>query len=275
MHTIMSIDVGIVKLAFALFKRLEGTHEYILDKWSVVNLTQDGVVNIPLVCCECAKKATCTKNGVHFCAKHGKKSGGFLPSSELKLSNINKLKKDKVFELMTQLGLVAPDITSKQDLVKALKVHIDQNVLQPLQKTNASKLDLNIIGRNIKQNFDAIDTCHINEVIIENQIGPQAIRMKTIQGMLSQYFIMRHDNVSIKFVNASNKLKCGVPPFITTETTYKDRKDMGIHMCKHIIQTNELYTMDWLEFINSKKKVSGIADLADCFLQGLWYIDSF
>jgi hypothetical protein len=278
MHTIISIDVGIVKLAFALFKRLEGTHEFVLDKWSVVNLTRDSIIDAPLVCCECVKKATCTKNGVHFCAKHGKKSGGLLPSSELKLSNINKLKKDQVLELMTNLGLVAPVSNSKQDLVKALKDYIDKHVLQPLAKTNASKLDLNTIGRNIKQNFDAIDMCHIDEVIIENQIGPQAIRMKTIQGMLSQYFIMRHDNVSIKFVNASNKLKCDVPPLATdelvTETTYKDRKDMGIHMCKHIIQTNELYTAGWLGFINSKKKVTGIADLADCFLQGLWYINT-
>jgi len=277
MHTIISIDVGIVKLAFALFKRLEGTQEFVLDKWSVVNLTQDGIVSAPLACNECVKKATCVKNGTHFCAKHGKKSGGLLPSSELKLSNINKLKKDQVVELMTKLGLVVALDNSKQDLVKALKDHIDKNILQPLEKTNASKLDLNIIGRNIKQNFDALfadDACHIDEVIIENQIGPQAIRMKTIQGMLSQYFIMRHDNISIKFVNASNKLKCDVPPDAIVETTYKDRKDMGIHMCKHIIQTNELYTADWLEFINSKKKVTGIADLSDCFLQGLWYINT-
>ena len=277
MHTIISIDVGIVKLAFALFKRLEGAHEFTLDKWCVVNLTRDSVIEPLIACSECSKKATCTKNGVHFCAKHGKKSGGLLPSSELKLSNINKLKKELVIELMTKLGLTFEPSGSKQDLVKTVKDYIDKNMLQPVVKTNASKLDLNTIGRNIKQNFDAIfagDTCHVDEVIIENQIGPQAIRMKTIQGMLSQYFIMRHDNVSIKFVNASNKLKCDVP--LTTgevvETTYKDRKDMGIHMCKHIIQTNELYTADWLEFVNSKKKVTGIADLSDCFLQGLWYI---
>jgi hypothetical protein len=281
MQTIISIDVGIVKLAFALFKRLEGTHEFILDEWCVVNLTRDSVIETPIACSECCKKATCTKNSVLFCAKHGKKSGGLLPSSELKLSIINKLKKELVMELMTKLGLNLPvnSNSSKQDLVKTVKEHIDKNMLQPLAKTNASKLDLNIIGRNIKRNFDAIfagDTCHVDEVIIENQIGPQAIRMKTIQGMLSQYFIMRHDNVSIKFVNASNKLKCNAPLTLgeVVETTYKDRKDMGIHMCKHIIQTNELYKADWLEFVNSKKKVTGIADLSDCFLQGLWYIDT-
>ena len=45
-------------------------------------------------------------------------------------------------------------------------------------------------------------------VIIENQIGPLAIRMKTIQGMIVQYFIMSNLNVEhIEFISASNKLK--------------------------------------------------------------------
>lgn len=296
----MSIDVGIVKLAFALFKQgdtINGAKEpFLLDKWAVINLTKDSVDSVSAMCIECVKKATCTKGSVHYCAKHGKKSGGLLPSSELKLSNINKLKKESVVELLTKLGLpIGTDAASKnkKDLILIIKDHLEKNVLTPIVKTNASKLDLNIIGRNIKNNFDEIfadDTCHIDEVIIENQIGPQAIRMKAVQGMLSQYFIMRHDNVAIKFVNASNKLKgelfCNPvdatvdatidatvdDTIVTTDTTYKDRKEMGIQMCKNIIQTNPY--KKWSAFIESKKKVTGIADLSDCFLQGLWYIST-
>jgi hypothetical protein len=296
MRTIISIDVGIVKLAFALFKQAEddtnGAKEpFLLDKWAVINLTKDSVDSVSTTCIECVKKATCTKGSLHYCAKHGKKSGGLLPSSELKLSNINKLKKESVVELLTKLGLpIGTDTASKnkKDLILAIKDHLEKNVLTPIVKTNASKLDLNIIGRNIKNNFDEIfadDKCHIDEVIIENQIGPQAIRMKAVQGMLSQYFIMRHDNVTIKFVNASNKLKgelfCNpvddtvddtIDATDTTVTTYKDRKEMGIQMCKNIIQTNPY--KKWSAFIESKKKVTGIADLSDCFLQGLWYIST-
>jgi hypothetical protein len=276
MRTIVSVDVGIVKLAFALFKQDEEGEPFLLDKWSVINLTQNTVDTVGATCCECVKKATCYKGTLHYCAKHGKKSGGLLPSTELKLSNINKLKKEAVLELIVKLGLVNDDYSSKnkKDLVSIVKDHLEKNVLTPIVKTNASKLDLNTIGRNIKTNFDEIfadDTCHIDEVIIENQIGPQAIRMKTIQGMLSQYFIMRYDNVSIKFVNASNKLKGETSSSIVI-STYKDRKEMGIQMCKNIIQTDPY--KKWTEFLDSKKKTTGIADLSDCFLQGLWYIST-
>ena len=272
MRTIISIDVGIVKLAFALFKQDKEGEPFLLDKWSVINLTQNSVDAVGPICSECVKKATCFKGSLHYCAKHGKKSGGLLPSSELKLSNINKLKKEQIIELMMKLGITTNDDLKKQDLVAKIKDHLDKNMLSPIVKTNASKLDLNVIGRNIKNNFDEIfagDTCPIDEVIIENQIGPQAIRMKAVQGMLSQYFIMRHDNVSIKFVNASNKLKGDTLPITTT---YKDRKEMGIQMCKNIIQT-EPYKK-WAAFIDSKKKITGIADLSDCFLQGICYVST-
>lgn len=280
MKTIISIDVGIVKLAFALFKQTEVGEPFILEKWSVINLTKNSTDSLTATCCECSKKATCVKGSLHYCSIHGKKSGGLLPSNELKLSNINKLKKESIVELISKLGLTLSSSDSnvkKQELVAILKDHFTKNMITPVVKTNASKLDLNIIGRNIKNNFDEIfanDTCHIDEVIIENQIGPQAIRMKSIQGMLSQYFIMRHENVSIKFVNASNKLKSETLVDNSSTTTYKDRKEMGIQMCKNIIQTNTLYSEKWSTFIESKKKVTGIADLSDCFLQGIWYIST-
>ena len=299
MRTIISIDVGIVKLAFALFKQTneakseeseeseesKKSETYTLDKWAVINLTKESADSSTISCSECVKKHTCRKGGVPYCAKHGKKSGGLLPSPELKLSNINKLKKESVIVLITKLGLTIDlNNKNKQDLVSIIKAHLDKNLLNPVLKTNASKLDLNTIGRNIKTHFDEIfadDTCHIDEVIIENQIGPQAIRMKTIQGMLSQYFIMRHDKVVVKFVNASNKLKGaseGASASATATnttvgtTTYKDRKEAGIQMCKQIINT-EPYKK-WSAFFDSKNKASGVADLSDCFLQGLWYIST-
>ena len=55
----------------------------------------------------------------------------------------------------------------------------------------------------------------IDYVIIENQIGPLAIRMKTIQGMIVQYFIMSNLNVEhitetielmkLEYINLPNK----------------------------------------------------------------------
>ena len=48
------------------------------------------------------------------------------------------------------------------------------------------------LGKNMKGVFDEImcDVSGIEIVLIENQISPIANRMKTIQGMIMQYFIM-------------------------------------------------------------------------------------
>ena len=46
----------------------------------------------------------------------------------------------------------------------------------------------------------------IDRIIIENQIGPLALRMKMMQGMITQHFI-ENNLEKIELVNASNKLK--------------------------------------------------------------------
>ena len=98
-------------------------------------------------------------------------------------------------------------------------------------------------------------------VIIENQISPIANRMKTIQGMVSQYFIMRNNCRHIEFISSMNKLKEYNGSNI--KINYSDRKKLGIKVCLEILNDN-----DKEFFIKHKKK----DDLADSFLQGLWYI---
>ena len=74
-----------------------------------------------------------------------------------------------------------------------------------ISTTNASQLDLITIGRNIKNKFNNIFSNEekIDYVLIENQISPIANRMKTIQGMIAQYFIM-NDSEHIEFVSSIN-----------------------------------------------------------------------
>jgi hypothetical protein len=150
---------------------------------------------------------------------------------------------------------------------------------------NASKLDLVTIGKNIQQKFDDILKGEmIDTVIIENQISPIANRMKTIQGMIAQYFIMKNNEIRIDFVNASNKLKgvelgqpvlgqpvLGQPvlgqPVLGQNTTYKDRKKMSTEQTKNFLR--ERGWKEWETFFQENKKKD---DLADCFLQALWYL---
>ena len=106
---------------------------------------------------------------------------------------------------------------------------------------------------------------HIDCVIIENQIGPLALRMKTLQGMIMQHFI--EENVdTIKEVSSSNKLR----EFIGNKhTSYNERKKESIKATLKIINESFNYSK-WYEFFSKHKKKD---DLADCFLQAKWYIN--
>ena len=94
------------------------------------------------------------------------------------------------------------------------------------------------IGVRLKEYLDTnIKEYHIETVLIENQIGTIAIRMKTIQGMLSQYFIM-NNLTKIHFVSSINKLK----EFSLKKLTYTERKKKSIEITKSMIEnTNK----DW------------------------------
>ena len=121
------------------------------------------------------------------------------------------------------------------------------------------------IGINLKLEMDLLfKDIKIDTVIIENQISPIANRMKTLQGMMAQYFIMNNVN-DIHFISASNKLK----DFLANkQTTYSERKKKGIEVCEELLLNNEKISEHITLFENSKKK----DDLADCFLQGLWFL---
>ena len=56
---------------------------------------------------------------------------------------------------------------------------------------NASKVDLCIVGEYIRDKCqDVINKHDFDYVVVENQIGQNAIRMKMVQGMASMFFLM-------------------------------------------------------------------------------------
>ena len=131
--------------------------------------------------------------------------------------------------------------------------------------TNANHFNLVELGRNLKKKFnDILDYSSIHTVVIENQIGPLALRMKSLQGMIMQHLI-ENDVTNIIEVSSSNKLK----DFLNgKKTTYAERKKISIQVTRDLLNENNDITKWTEEFNKSKKK----DDLADCFLQGLWYI---
>ena len=101
---------------------------------------------------------------------------------------------------------------------------------------------------------------------------------------LYDYFLIRgifdkkHNNSNIekvKFMSPSNKLKVAnendtkklVKIKGNEAKTYKLTKSLSIKYCRELIETNE--SNKWLDLFNNHKKKD---DLADCFLQGLYFI---
>jgi hypothetical protein len=256
---ILSIDIGIKNLACCLFEKPQGSELFHILKWDIVNLSQEDeyktccfnnledkskgkskskkVVKEPNVIC--GRPAKFTKNGFHYCLSHAKKQEYKFVTPDLKPAFLNKQKLQKLVEISDKYGIEKDTTLKKADLLSFINSYREKNCFENVAASkNASEINLVTIGKNIKTKFGLLfgDDLVIDHVIIENQISPIANRMKTIQGMVAQYFIMTGTGHNIEFVSASNKLKA-----FSKEVKAHKKKD----------------------------------DLADCFLQGLWFISTF
>ena len=275
---ILSIDVGIKNLAFCLFEKSSNDSVFKVIKWDIINLAEEETLNCSFELCN--KPAKFKKHDKCYCAKHSKKQQYQIPSAEQKPSFINKQKIAKLYEIADNQGIKYDPKIKKADLATLINENIQTIYFETIESKKASEVDLFNIGVNIKNKFNETFKAEaqlgcpydplgkIDYVIIENQIGPLAIRMKTIQGMIVQYFIMSHLNVEhIEFISASNKLKdCD----IKDKEKYSDRKKIGIAKCLEIL-TSDFRFNEHVNYFNSHKKKD---DLSDSFLQGLWFINN-
>jgi len=304
--TILSIDVGIKNLSFCLFEIFEyeskKENQIKVLKWDNIDLTKQDDIGSKCIYIDdsnddnlkvketknkskkiknvvgplaeiCNKPAKFIKDGKCYCLKHSKLTKFLQPIAELKQSFLNKQKQQNLIELAIKYKLVLEDLDKtsykKAQLTEMLNSFSSSNCFLPVEKGNASKVDLVTIGRNIQHRFDEILCDYllkIDTIIIENQIGPIANKMKTIQGMLAQYFIMKNNNISIDFISATNKLKDFIDK--TVKMDYKERKKLGVQTCSNFV-LNDTQFSEWAAFFSKHQKKD---DLSDCFLQGMWYI---
>jgi hypothetical protein len=332
---LISFDIGIKNMAYCIFC-IDLSNNLSIRDWNVLNLMD---IEEPTPKCSCknipkSKKAIATncisnakyyKNNVFFCEKHAKSSPFLIPKKSL---NLKKMKLEDLIKFgNSHLLFMDNENIGKKPLKKGeiidkiddfLKKQSLESILKKKSKT-ANDTDLIKIGRNMKNSLNLVlETIEISNAIIENQISPIANRMKTIQGMLAQYFIIRDENISIDFVSSSNKLKQfdikknenilentmktnenttensvnkivtnpdytqlnnsnGTPLNISNNAPmdrtilnvngYKKHKIDGVSYCSQILSTND-FLNQWRTSLDTKKK----DDLADCFLQGLWYL---
>ena len=327
---IISFDIGIKNMAYCIFSvnatidNVTNTVQYCpfeINDWNILNLMEQEAPSIycnqciilktakstkkndaltiipPKICCKVAK----FKKGNHiFCDKHAKKQTEWrIPEPKFSQNKIKQMKLEPLLALAVELN-IANIPKKRSEIIERIGEIIAQSFMEPVipKKTqSAGNTDLIVIGKNMKLLLDQVLAVHrdITHILIENQISPIANRMKTVQGMLAQYFIMSYEDPKIEIVSSANKLKgfaaaatatvavtaaeapeTKTPKENTIDGTeksqrqkYKEHKKDGVYYSKLILETNpRIAGSQWLSVLDTKKK----DDLADCFLQGIWYL---
>jgi hypothetical protein len=249
---------------------------------------------------QCKKPATYTVLNNNYCSKHSKivsKENIFenifeeqeiidnmkccYNNCKVKKIEINyKLKKDNFTDI--------PNIENTENILLCKTHHKTfKNNHSKLIKVNKIKLNnfnntnIDEIKLNLWLRLDKLpELLNVDYVIIENQPVLRNPRMKTISESLYNYFLCRGivdknrtNSIiqAIKYINPSNKLKMEKDNSISvlkgssSKTKYKLTKSLAVEYTKNLL---EKYPDFKNIFYDAKKK----DDLADCFLQGLYYI---
>ena len=193
-------------------------------------------------CCVAAcklknKKVPYTKNGQWWCLAHALNHETCLVCDDESWRNEKELRRKKKDELVCILSNLRRQMMAKKkeddflqhDTKKENKMTKEECIQLiesqftwfetaiPKKKTKpptllSRKTDFISLGRNMMTHFDTIPhLADLNHVLIENQIASLSSKMKTVQGMVMQYFLMRLQSpartVNIEFVSPINKLK--------------------------------------------------------------------
>lgn len=297
---LISYDIGIRNMAYCIFDVV--SNQLIVQDWNVLNLAETTQELIPPCSClknpkkvskkkqkenppiaeKCSKTAKYEKNGHFFCEKHattiGVNLGHIIPTKDISESSLKKMSKDELITLGNTYGtdiLSGIKPTKKATLEYLHTFFLDKCLVPVVPKKQVAASDINLItiGRSMRDQLDTIKELSKNttHVIMENQISPLAGRMKTVQGMLAQYYIMTSDPehpIEIVFVSSANKLKGLVSSTESGTSTYRKHKTDSIDICNRFLEENPSIA-PWSSIILCQTKKD---DFADCFLQGIWYL---
>jgi len=301
MPKLISFDIGIRNLAYCIFD-LSSSPISILD-WNVLDIslkprekdhlssiieTKTCIYTLSSKRTPCSKKAKyILENGQDtpcFCEKHAKISGYCLPLKEFERTQIKKMSVNSLDDFIVKwkipMDLGEKKIAPKGEKVETILQWIHKHVLQKLGDSGEPKkkgaLDFIQIGRNMADHLSKMDLEDIHYVVIENQISPIANKMRTIQGMVAQMFILQKVP-TIEFVSSSNKLreylgesKKGKTEKEGVNPDYKQHKKEAITYTRQWLESTKSGFSNWKTFFDTYPKKQD--DLADAFLQGIWYL---
>ena len=252
----------------------------------------------------CGKTAKYTHQGSQefYCEVHAKShatvgnattagNGWLIPKSVYERSRLNALKREQLEALVREFRVSVPPEPkpTKKIYIEWLCAHFQRVCYQRIgggmvhgvtPGGNSKQADLITLGRNMMRQLDALvgnwpePPTH---VILENQISTVASRMKTVQGELTMYFLMRFPEAHIEYISSKNKLKGFVTdvalvpvPVVTPNEKYKQHKRDAVTYTQQLLEVHPAMSY-WKPYVMGSKKKD---DLCDCFLQGMWYFST-
>ena len=297
---IASFDIGIKNMAYCVIELDTNTSiaKRILT-WGIINMVPETAQ--PPICCFVATSTTskkkaaaaaaapqpCTNISAYTCCEKNYCKKHIDKKRVITAKEFSSLKKKTIVALRdfcTKYEINTDFSEKKAKIVENIEKYLNANFYIPVAAAtskNAKEMNLICAGREMTRQLDSIFSPElmnqITHVFIENQISTIAVRMKTLQGMLTQYFIMKRDaSLIIKYISALKKLSAatgGGGAAAAQKTTYSERKKQGIELCGKLLRENKNADVShWIDFFdNSRTKRD---DLSDAFLQGVYGWDS-
>ena len=292
MEKILSFDVGIIHLAYCFFTKKDGNWD-ILD-WAIIDLTD----REDHKCSMCTKPAKLFQNyggDKYYCKVHSKNVVAKPVPFEDFFQTLEK-KKINSCDFLTGIEKCNKNcmyVQNGSDLKfyctpHAKKIYSNLETDMKLKKVkNTGVKELDFDDTRLKLVMELEKRKHLleaNVVVIENQPSFKNPRMKSISGIIYDYYMIRgmvdkeitKSNINrVKFMSPSNKIKLATDgetqAIVKLKNTdeskaYKMTKSLAVkyatEMSKHL--------PEWLAKFNSHKKKD---DLADAFLQGAYYFE--
>ena len=255
---LLSIDIGIRNLAMCVLETGGTGTAPVIHRWTVADLA-------PLrLCQDCSHSPASLRQGDLFiCRTCALKRAPGLVIVTPKIQEACTAPFDQ--ERLRKTGCLRAEEKCTKATVRAF---LRERAILPYRHPPASSVPLpqlaGTLERALNDLLSGIDG-PLDCAAIENQVGPQAIRMKSVQAMVTQYLVTKGACTpsEITYVSAQAKLR-SFPAHKGLD--YRQRKLLATKACEHMLKAAGDNEGGWLETFNSHPKKD---DLADAYLQGI------